>query len=126
MVVRKTTSNANDGPFWVGLALGVQLRGDQTTYRSDLSVHPDWSLQRDVPAATAIGLPAGTKASDITAIEAIRVPFGPDTGAMVEAEGINRAFLLDAHDRPQRSFVSRPVRATLTPQSPTAVLYSRR
>ncbi len=122
LVVRKQTLAPNNGIFWVGVAIGVRLHGDPTLYRSDKGVHPDWSLQRDAPAATTIELPPGTQASDIAEIDAIRVAFGPDTGAAVHVNGVNRAFFLRA-DRPTRSFLSGPASLTLTATSPVAAIY---
>ena len=125
VVVRKQTTGApNNGIFWVGLAIGVRLKGDPTIYRSDKGRHPDWSLQRDDPAATTVQLPPGTRPSDIAEIDAIRVPFGPDTGATVAVQSVNRAFFLGARDEPRASFLSGPAHATLTAASPTAVLYA--
>jgi hypothetical protein len=125
LVVRKhTVGSTNTGPSWVGLAIGVRLKGDATVYRSDKGLHPDWSLQRDEPAATTVQLPPDTRPSDIAEIEAIRVPFGTDTGATIEVNAVNRAFFLSSRDQPQRSILSGPTPATLTVSSPTATLYS--
>ena len=120
----KHTIGANNGLFWVGLAIGVRLKGDPTLYRSDKGLHADWSLQRDDPAATTVQLPPGTRRSDIAEIEAIRVPFGPDTGATIQVNAVNRAFFLGPHDQPRLSFLSGPTPATLTAASPTATLYA--
>jgi hypothetical protein len=38
-------------------------------------------------------------------------------------QAVNRAFFLNARDKPGRSFVSGPKPATLTAASPTSVLY---
>jgi hypothetical protein len=125
LVVRKQTLGAaNNGIFWIGLAVGVRLKGDPTLYRSDKGLHPDWALQRDDPAATTVQLPPGTRPADIAEIDAIRVNFGPDTGATIQVSAVNRAFFLNAHDQPRRSFLSGPTPATLTASSPTAILYS--
>jgi hypothetical protein len=123
-VVRKQTVPPNSGDAWVGLSIGVRLKGDPRLYRSDQRVHPDWSLQRDDPAATTVELPPGTQRSDIAKIEAIRVPFGPDTGADIQVEAVNRAFFLNASDEPEPSFLSGATPATLTAASPTATLYA--
>jgi hypothetical protein len=85
-------------------------------------VHPDWSLQRDDPAATTVQLPPGTQPDDIAEIDAIRVPFGPDSGVEVQVEGVNRAFFLGRNDRPGASFFSGSTPATLTTAAPVAVL----
>jgi hypothetical protein len=124
VVRKKTVAPPNTGVFWVGLAIGVRLKGDATLYRSDKGLHPDWSLERDDPAATTVQLPPGTRPFDIAEIEAIRVPFGPDTGATIEVSAVNRTFFLSARDRPRRSILSGPTPATLTPSSPTATLYA--
>jgi hypothetical protein len=126
LVVRKqTVTPPNTGTFWVGVAIGVRLEGDPTLYRSDKGMHPDWSLERDDPAATTVQLPPGTRASDIVEIDAIRVPFGPDTGATVNVSAVNRAFFLGRNDLPHASFFSGATPAVLTAASPTAVLYSK-
>jgi hypothetical protein len=123
LVVRKETVNPPNGTNWVGLSIGVRLKGDPTLYRSDHDF-PDRSLQRDVPAATTVQLPPGRKPSDIAQIVALRVPATPvDTGATIKVQAINRAFFLTRADQPGRSFLSGPTPATLTPASPTAVLY---
>jgi hypothetical protein len=122
LVVRKDTLGTNNGVFWVGVTIGVRLKGDSTLYRSDQGVHPDWSLQRDDPAATTVQLPPGTQPDDIAEIDAIRVPFGADSGVDVQVVGVNRAFFLGRNDRPGASFFSGSTPATLTPAAPVAVL----
>jgi hypothetical protein len=89
-------------------------------------MHPDWSLERDDPAATTVLLPPGTRPSDIAEIDAIRVPFISDTGATVRVKAVNRAFFLGRNDEPRASFFSGRTPAVLTASSPTAVLYSAR
>jgi hypothetical protein len=127
LVVRKRTVDPpNTGVFWVGVAIGVQLKGDPTLYRSDEGMHPDWSLERDDPAATTVQLPPGTRPSDIAEIDAIRVPFGPDTGATVHVAAVNRAFFLGRSDEPHASFFSGRTPAVLTAAAPSAVLYRAR
>jgi hypothetical protein len=124
LVVRKqTVKPANSGVFWVGVAIGVRLKGDSSLYRSDFGMHPDWSVERDDPAATTVLLPPGTRPSDIAEIDAIRVAFGPDTGARVRVKAVNRAFFLGRNDEPRASFFSRRTPAMLTVAAPTAVLY---
>jgi hypothetical protein len=59
-VVEKTTGQANSGPNWVGAALGVRLVDGQTVYLSH-HVDPTWSIQRDIPAATTVELPAAPR-----------------------------------------------------------------
>jgi hypothetical protein len=124
LVVRKQTVNPPNGLDWVGLSIGVRLKGDPALYRSD-HLFPDRSIQRDLPAATTVQLPPGTTPSDIAEITAIRVPAtAVDPGSTIEVQAVNRAFFLGRDDRPNRSFLSGPTPATLTPASPTAVLYS--
>jgi hypothetical protein len=123
LVVRKRTDPPNV-LNWVGLSIGVRLKGDPTLYRSD-HLFPDRSIQRDVPAATTVQLPPGSAPSDIEQITAIRVPAtAVDPGSAIDVQAINRAFFLDKDDQPQKSFLSGPAPATLTPSRPTAVLYS--
>ncbi|MCO6011679.1 hypothetical protein NE236_42715 [Actinoallomurus purpureus] len=124
LVVRKQTLDPPNGTDWVGLSIGVRLKGDPTLYRSD-HLFPDRSINRDVPAATTVQLPPGTKPSDIAEITGIRVPAtSRDTGATIKVQAINRAFFLGRNDLPGPSFVSGPTPATLTGQNPTAVLYT--
>ena len=49
----------------VGLSVDVRLAGDPTTYSSDHQ-SSDWSVNRDVPAATTVELPVGTTPADTT------------------------------------------------------------
>jgi arylsulfatase A-like enzyme len=122
--VDKDTLPANlpAGP-WVGVALEVTL-GDGRTFRSDHAV-PDWSIKRDVPAATTVELPVGTTEDDVVAVSAWRVPVGTDTGAAVQVTAINRAFLLDDDYRPQASFIAWTGDVTLTAGEPAATLWQR-
>jgi hypothetical protein len=124
LVVRKQTVNPPNGALnWVGLSIGVRLKGDPTLYRSD-HLFPDRSIQRDVPAATTVQLPPGTKSSDIEEITAIRVPAtSVDPGSTIDVQAVNRAFFLDGSDLPQASFLSGPTPATLTQSAPSAVIY---
>jgi len=119
----KQTNGANDGNNWIGVALGVRLAGDQTLYRSD-HLTAGWAIQRDVPAATTVELPAGTIAADIAQVVAIRTPSGSkDTGVSVTVTSINRGFFLNGSYLPQTSFLSWTGSATLTQASPSAVLF---
>ena len=60
-VTKTTTYPVAPAPgSWVGVALAVQLRGSDRWYTSHHDV-PDWSIQRDDPAATTIELPAGRR-----------------------------------------------------------------
>jgi hypothetical protein len=124
LVVRKQTVNPPNGALnWVGLSIGVRLKGDPTLYRSD-HLFPDRSIQRDLPAATTVQLPPGTTSSDIEEITAIRVPTtSVDPGSEIDVQAINRAFFLNGGDEPQQSFLSGATPAKLTPSSPGAVLY---
>jgi hypothetical protein len=49
---------------WVGTAVAVKLKGDNTWYTSNHDI-PDWSIQRDIPAATTVELPPGTTVTDV-------------------------------------------------------------
>jgi hypothetical protein len=121
---RKTTADPNDKSHWVGVSIGVVLKADpMKVFRSDHRM-PDWSIQRDLPAATTIELPAGTTSADIARILAIRVAVGKDTGASVTITNINRGFFLNRLYLPKPSFVSWSGSVTLTPQSPRATLWS--
>lgn len=120
--IKKQTDGTNDGNSWVGVAVGVRLLGDPTLYRSD-HFTDDWAIQRDLPAATTVELPAGTASADIARVVAIRTTSGKkDTGAPVTVTGINRGFFLDPSFTPRASFLSWAGSATLTPTSPTALL----
>jgi hypothetical protein len=111
-------------PRQTGLTVGVRLRGDSTLYRSDHG-EPSWSVERDVPAATTVELPAGTTPADIAQIIAIRQPMSnPDTGAGETVTAVNRAFFLDQDYLPQQSFFSWQGSVTLTPTQPQATLLS--
>jgi hypothetical protein len=123
LVVRKQTVNPPNDVNWVGLSIGVRLKGDPVLYRSD-HLFADRSIQRDLPAATTVQLPPGTVPSDIAEIIGIRVPAtAVDTGATIKVQAINRAFFLGRDDQPGTSFVSGPTPATLTRENPTATLW---
>jgi len=108
----------------VGLAVDVRVAGDPTTYSSDHLV-PEWSVNRDVPAATTVELPVGTTPTDVVSVAVRRVPIGlTDNGATLTVTDIDRAFLLGADYLPQASFVAWHGSQVLTPASPTAVLWS--
>lgn len=109
-------------PRQMGLTVGVRLRGDPTLYRSDHG-EPSWSVERDVPAATTVELPAGTVPADIAEILAIRQPMStPDTGASETVTAVNRAFFLDQDYLPQASFFTWHGSVTLTPAQPQTTL----
>jgi hypothetical protein len=126
-VKKDTVGASNDGANWVGLAIGVVLKGDATIYRSDHS-DPFWSIQRDLPAATTVELPAGTSVSDIAKLVGIRVSTAKkpkkDTGASVHVTAINRAFFLGADYLPNPSFISWTGSVTLTRQDPQQTLWT--
>lgn len=116
--------NPPAGP-WVGLALEVRLTGDPTSYRSDHGI-ADWSIKRDVPAATTVELPRGTTEADVVEVVARRVVVGGlDTGASMTVTDINRAFFLDGSYLPRTSFIDWHGSVTLSPAQPTAALWSR-
>jgi hypothetical protein len=114
----------------VGTALAVQLRGGDRWYTSHHDV-PDWSIQRDDPAATTIELPPGTESADVAAVKAIAVPVAKTSAPPAPAPAdyaihvrrINRGFLLDDAFLPQPSFLRWTGDAVLTPASPEAVLW---
>lgn len=117
-------SNPPTGP-WVGLSVAVRLAGDPRVYRSDHLV-PDWSIKRDVPAATTVELPPGTTADQVVELAAHRVAVGaPDTGAAVTVTDVNRAFFLDGSYLPTASFGDWRGSVALSPAQPSAVLWSR-
>jgi hypothetical protein len=115
----------------VGTALEVKLAGDPTWYASHHQV-PDWSIQRDAPAATTVELPPGTTPGDVEAIRAVAVPVGrggatpapPPADWRIDLTDLNRAFFLGAGYLPQPSFVTWHGDEVLTPQRPAAVLWS--
>ena len=122
--IKKQTGGPNSGNSWVGVAIGVRLKSDPSIlYRSDHST-AGWAIQRDVPAATTVELPVGTTAAGIASIEAIRATSGSkDSGVSVTVTAINRAFFLDTGYLPQASFAVWNGSVTLSPSTPTAVLW---
>jgi hypothetical protein len=127
-VKKDTVPPGNAGSTWVGLSVGVKLKGSDTIYRSDhlgTGGETDWSIQRDDPAATTVELPAGTTQNDIDRIVVYRVVNGtPDPGYTVHVTGVERAFLLGSDDLPQSSFLTWSGSLTLTAAAPTATLWS--
>ena len=112
-------------PGGTGLAVGVRLRGDPTLYRSDHGV-PSWSIERDLPAATTVELPAGTTADAVAEVVAIRQPIGQvDSGAAVTVRAVNRGFLLDDGYLPRASFLEWLGAVVLTRDRPQAPLIRR-
>jgi hypothetical protein len=122
----KTTGAATGTGSVPGVALGVRLKSDPSRlYRSDHD-QPTWAIDRDGPVATTVELPAGTTASDVASVEAIRRPTGlGDDGAPATVTSINRGFFLDASYLPQPSFLSWKGSVTVTPQDPSRVLWRR-
>lgn len=121
-VLTKTTEGANSGASWIGVALGVRLADGTTVYLSN-HVDPTWSVQRDVPAATTVELPAGTTGADIVEVSAHRVVVGADSGAAVHVTGLTRGFLLGSDYRPGASLLTWGGDAVLTAGTPSAVLW---
>jgi hypothetical protein len=115
---------------WVGTALAVRLHGSDRWYTSHHDV-PDWSIQRDDPAATTVELPPGTTQADIAAVKAIAVPVAKTseppapapTDYTIHVRRINRGFLLDDAFLPQPSFLQWGGDVVLTPAQPEAVLW---
>ena len=123
-MVRKTTQGDNSGSSWVGVALGVRLTDGDTVYLSN-HVDPTWSIQRDIPAATTVELPAGTTLDDIAAVSVHRVVVGTDTGAPVHVNRLGRGFLLGSDYLPGPSLLSWTGDVELTASAPAAVVWSR-
>jgi hypothetical protein len=104
---------------WVGTALAVRVGG--RWYTSHHGV-PDWSIQRDDPAATTVELPPG----DVEAVKAIAAPVGtPPAGWRIAVTSINRGFFLGADYLPGASFLSWRGSVTMTADTPEAVLWTR-
>ncbi|WP_203741517.1 hypothetical protein [Actinoplanes cyaneus] len=122
--VSKTTQGVNSGSSWVGVALGVKLTSGDTVHLSH-HVDPAWSIQRDVPAATTVELPAGTTLDDIAAVSVHRIVVGTDTAAPVQVTALSRGFLLSESYLPGSSFLNWTGNVTLTPESPSAVVWTR-
>jgi hypothetical protein len=112
---------------WVGTALQVKLRGSDRWYSSNHGV-PDWSIQRDDPAATTVEVPPGTTPADIEAVKAVAVPVAAPTAPApsdyrIVVTFINRGFMLDPSYLPGASFLSWQGSEELTPARPEAVLW---
>jgi hypothetical protein len=115
---------------WVGTALAVRLRGGDRWYTSHHDV-PDWSIQRDDPAATTVELPSGATSADVEAIKAIAVPVA-STGTppapapadyTIHVRRLNRGFLLGDDFLPEPSFLQWSGDVVLTPQQPEVVIW---
>lgn len=127
VVIDKTTSSPDNGHSpWVGVSVGVQLRGSHRIYRSDHNI-PNYSLQRDGLDATDVELPPGTTMDDIARIEVIRFPTSvrADPGYTATVTGMTRAYLLDKAYRPIRPYLTWQGTVTLTEDHPVAVIWQR-
>ena len=122
----KDTSYATPpaGGSWAGTALLVKLAGDPQWYSSHHGV-PDWSIQRDIPAATTVELPPGASAADVEAVKAVAVPVGAPPDYRIVVTSINRGFFLGADFLPGASFLGWQGQEVLTPARPEAVIWSR-
>ena len=110
---------------WVGTAIAVKLKGDDTWYTSNHNV-PDWSIQRDIPAATTVELPPGTTRDNIEAIKAVAVPVGggqAPSDYRIDFTDINRAFFLASNYLPSSSFIDWSGDVVLTPNQPEGVVW---
>ncbi|HJQ29921.1 MAG TPA: hypothetical protein VJ827_11315 [Rubrobacter sp.] len=118
---------------WVGTAVAVKLTGDHRWYTSNHDI-PDWSIERDIPAATTVELPPGTTASDIEAIKVFAVPVDSNPNDATPAPSdyridftdINRAFFLDGNYLPGSSFIDWSGDVVLTPQNPETIVWQAR
>jgi hypothetical protein len=124
---KKTTSYPAGPPApgtWVGTALQVKLKGSDEWYLSNHAV-PDWSIQRDDPAATTVELPPGSTPADVEAVKATAVPVGAAAPSdyRIEVTAISRGFMLGATYLPGASFVQWNGRETLTPARSEVVLW---
>jgi hypothetical protein len=112
---------------WVGVALAVQLRGSDRWYTSNHDV-PDWSIQRDDPAATTIELPPRTPRGAVAAVKAVAVPVGtqttpPPTDYRITVTTLRRGFLLRRDFLPGKPLLNWSGNVTLTAAAPEAVLW---
>jgi hypothetical protein len=129
-VDKDTSYPAPPAGAWVGTALAVRLHGGDRWYTSHHDV-PDWSIQRDDPAATTVELPQGTTSDDIAAIKAIAVPVAKTSAPPAPAPSdyeihvrrLNRGFMLDDEFLPQPSFLAWTGDVVLTPEQPEAVIW---
>ncbi|WP_030441577.1 hypothetical protein [Actinoplanes subtropicus] len=102
----------------------MRLTGGDTVYLSN-HVDPTWSIQRDIPAATTVELPAGSTLDDIAAVSVHRVVVGTDTGAPVDVTQLGRGFLLGSDYLPGPSQLNWTGDVELTASAPSAVVWSR-
>jgi hypothetical protein len=122
--VTRTTTGDPGGSSWAGLSLGVRLTSGETVYLAH-HTDPTWSLRGNGTQATTVELPAGTTVDDIAEVSAHRIVVGTDPGATIRVTGIGRGFLLGDDYLPQESFLTWTGDVVLTPEAPTAVLWSR-
>jgi hypothetical protein len=122
--VDKDTSYASAPPSgsWIGTALEAKVGDRWYTTHHDV---PDWSIQRDDPAATTVELPPGTTADDVTAIKAVAVPVGTPGDYTIHVRSLNRGFFLGQDFLPGASFLQWSGDEVLTPQRTEAVIWSR-
>src|SRR4051794_33695919 len=111
----------------VGVALKVRLRGRDRWFTSNHDV-PDWSIQRDGPAATTIELPAGTAPAAVAAVAVAAVPVGTVTvpapaDYRITVTALRRGFLLRRDLLPGKPLLNWSGTVTLSPAAPTAVLW---
>jgi hypothetical protein len=120
-----TPPNVDNPVHFLGTSYGVTLRGSGTVYWSDDGLALI-SIQRDLPATTAIKLPSGHQPSDVTAIYAKRVPVGsPTPTGSVTVTRIERAFMLDGQALPLPTAIRWSGSVALTAAHPTAQLWKR-
>ena len=122
--IDKDTAYAAPPPSgsWAGTALEAKVGG--RWYSSHHGV-PDWSIQRDDPAATTVELPPGTTAAQVEAVRAVAVPVGTPGEYRIDVRSLNRGFLLGEDFLPGASLETWSGDAVLTPASPSAVLWQR-
>jgi hypothetical protein len=127
-VTKATTYPVAPAPgSWVGVALAVQLRGSDRWFTSNHDV-PDWSIQRDDPAATTIELPPGTARAAVAAVGAVAVPVGtatapPPADYRITVTALRRGFLLRRDFLPGKPLLNWSGNVTLSPAASAAVLW---
>jgi len=124
--VDKTTSYPSTPALgsWTGVALQAQLRGSDRWYASNHEA-PDWSIQRDDPAATTIELPPGTTVDQLAAVRAVAVPVGnpPPPDYRITVSRLRRGFMLSKRYLPGDAILDWSGTVTLSPAAPQAVLW---
>ena len=117
--VDKDTAYATPPPAAAGRHRAAgQARGRRTWYSSHHGV-PDWSIQRDDPAATTVELPRGHEADDVVAVKAVAVPVGAaPADYRIDVTSLNRGFFLGGDFLPGSSFLSWRGSEVLTSASP--------